>query len=59
MPFATRGYTDLWKCDWNGGKVAVKALRFGPDDDKSKITKVRALFLNRPLRILRRAHYPL
>ncbi|KAF9781132.1 kinase-like domain-containing protein [Thelephora terrestris] len=39
LPFATRGYTDLWKRDLNGGKVAVKALRFGPDDDRSMITK--------------------
>lgn len=39
IPFATRGYTDLWKRDWNGRKVAVKALRFGPDDDRSKTTK--------------------
>ena len=45
MPLATRGYTDLWKRDWNGRKVAVKALRFGPDDDRSKTTKVTILFV--------------
>ena len=45
IPFATRGYTDLWKRDWNGRKVAVKALRFGPDDDRSKTTKVRSFFV--------------
>ena len=45
IPFATRGYTDLWKRDWNGRKVAVKALRFGPDDDRSKTTKVAILFV--------------
>ena len=41
IPFATRGYTDLWKRAWSGRKVAVKALRFAPDDDRSKTTKVR------------------
>lgn len=40
MPFVTRGYTDLWQRRWNGRKVAVKELRFAPDDDKKKITKV-------------------
>jgi hypothetical protein len=47
LPFATRGYTDLWKRDWNGRKVAVKALRFGPDDDRGKATKVTILFVGR------------
>ena len=42
IPFATRGYTDLWKRDWNGRKVAVKMLRFAPDDDRSKTIKVIA-----------------
>jgi hypothetical protein len=45
IPFATRGYTDLWKRDWRGKKVAVKALRFGPDDDRGKATKVTILFV--------------
>lgn len=39
-PLAARGYTDLWKRDWNGIKVGVKALRFTPDDDRSKTIKV-------------------
>ena len=45
IPFATRGYTDLWKRDWKGRKVAVKALRFGPDDDRNKTTKVMSRYL--------------
>ena len=49
-PFATRGYTDLWERYWNERRVAVKALRFSPDDDQSKITKVRVLFLDSSLR---------
>ena len=44
IPFATRGYTDLWKRIWKGSKVAVKALRFAPDDDRGKITRVTGLF---------------
>jgi hypothetical protein len=44
IPFATRGYIDLWKKDWNGQNVAVKELRFGPDDDVGKTTKVVILF---------------
>ena len=40
VPFATRGYTDLWKREWKGRKVAVKALRFAPDDDRGKTTRV-------------------
>ncbi|KAF9647908.1 hypothetical protein BDM02DRAFT_2472123 [Thelephora ganbajun] len=40
IPFATRENTDLWKREWNGGKVAVKALRFAPDDDWSRTVKV-------------------
>jgi len=47
IPFATRGYTDLWKRDWNGGKVAVKALRFAPDDDRNKTTKVMTFSVGR------------
>ena len=47
IPFATRGYTDLWKREWHGGKVAVKVLRFGPDDDRSKTTKVKISFVDR------------
>ena len=42
IPFATRGFTDLWKRDWNGRKVAVKSLRFAPDDDRNKTIKVTA-----------------
>ena len=44
-PVPTRAYTDLWKRDWNGRNVAVKALRFGPDDDRRKIMKVRISLL--------------
>lgn len=44
MPFAARGYTDLWERNWDGRKVAVKALRFGLDDDKNETTKVTVLF---------------
>ena len=47
IPFATRGYTDLWKRDWNGRKVAVKALRFAPDDDRNKTTKVIVFLVGR------------
>ena len=54
MPFATRGYTDLWERCWNGRKVAIKALRFSPDDDQSKITKVRVPFLDPFLGISRK-----
>ena len=42
IPFVTHEYTDLWKRVWNGGKVAVKGLRFAPDDDRGKITRVMA-----------------
>ena len=59
IPFATRGYTDLWKRDWNGRKVAVKALRFGPDDDRSKTTKVTILSVGRSLGISRGTEHPL
>ena len=52
IPFATRGYTDLWKRDLNGRKVAVKALRFAPDDDRSKTTKVSVFSVDRSLGIL-------
>jgi hypothetical protein len=45
IPFATRGYTDLWKREWNGQKVAVKALRFGPDDEIGKTMNVTVLFV--------------
>ena len=47
FPFATRGYSDLWKRDWNGRKVAVKSLRFAPDDDKDKMIKVNSLLVGR------------
>ena len=49
IPFATRGYTDLWKRTWSGRNIAVKALRFSPDDDRSKITKVTVSFVGRLL----------
>ena len=39
-PFATRGYTDLWKRVWSGREVAIKVVRFTPDDDGSKMIKV-------------------
>jgi len=44
IPFATRGYTDLWKREWNGRKVAVKASRFAPDGDRRKMTRVTGFF---------------
>ena len=59
MPFATRGYTDLWKRDWNGRKVAVKALRFAPDDDRSKTTKVTVSSVGRSLGITWGTHFRL
>ena len=59
IPFATRGYTDLWERDWNGRKVAVKTLRFRPDDDKSKITKVKALLAGWCLGMSRSTHHGL
>lgn len=46
IPFATRGYTDLWERNWNGRKVAVKTLRFRPDDDRGKTTKVMVLLVD-------------
>ena len=52
IPFATRGYTDLWKRDWKATKVAVKVLRFGPDDDRNQTTKVMSRYF--PIRIPRR-----
>ena len=51
IPFATRGFTDLWKRDWDGRKVAVKVLRFAPDDDRSKTIKVTASLVSRPIRV--------
>ena len=59
IPFATRGYTDLWKRVWNGRKVAVKALRFAPDDDRSKTTKVTIFSVGWSLRILWGTRYHL
>lgn len=40
MPFSTRGFTTLWKGQWNGNPVAIKMLRLGPDDDLNKIAAV-------------------
>jgi len=40
VPFATRGYTDLWKRDLNGRMFVVKALRFRPNDDSREATQV-------------------
>ena len=40
MPLVTGGYTDLWKREWSGRTVAVKALRFGTDNDIDKTIKV-------------------
>jgi len=56
VPFATRGYTDLWKWDLNGRKFAVKALRFHPDDDSRKVTQVKTFSVERSLRAPRGAH---
>ena len=46
---ASRGYSDLCKRDWNGKKVAIKALRFHLKGDRSERTKVTALFVDDPL----------
>ena len=56
-PFATRGYTDLWKGECNERKVAVKALRFAPDDDRSKTTKVAVFLVGRSLGVPGGTHY--
>jgi len=53
IPFATRTYANLWRRDWNGRGVAVKALRLAPDDDGSKMTKVMAFLVDRSLGIHR------
>ena len=47
IPFAIRGFTDLWKRDWNGRKVAVKSLRFAPDDDRDKTITVTTSLVGR------------
>ena len=39
-PYVTHGYTNLWKREWGGRKVAVKALRFTPYENRIKTTKV-------------------
>ena len=52
----TGGFTNLWKRDWDGRKVAVKVLRFAPDDDRSKTIKVTALLASRPIRVTWGAH---
>ena len=59
IPFAIHGSTDLWKRDWNGRKVAMKALRFGPDDDTSKTVKVTILSVGQSLGIPRETEYRL
>jgi hypothetical protein len=59
IPFATRGYTDLWKRECNGRKVAVKALRFAPDDDRNKTTKVMVFLVGPYFTILRGTYYRL
>ena len=52
IPFAARGYANLWKRVWSGRKVAVKAFRFSSDEDRSKTTKVTVFFVGRSLGIL-------
>ena len=47
IPIAIRGYTSLWKRDWDGRKVAVKALMFTPDDDRGKAKKVTVFPVDR------------
>jgi len=59
VPFATHGYTDLWKRDLNGGKFAIKALRFHPDDDSREATQVTTFSVGRSLRIPRGSHHHL
>jgi len=40
IPFSTRGFTTLWKGRWSDGRVAIKMLRLGPDDNKEGIVAV-------------------
>jgi len=56
VPFATHGYTDLWKRDLNGRKFAVKALRFHPDDDSREATQVATFSVGQSLRTPRGAY---
>jgi len=56
VPFATHGYTDLWKRKFNGRMFAVKALRFHPDDDRREATQVTTFSVGQSLRIPRGAH---
>ena len=51
IPFATRTYTNLWRRDWNGRGVAVKALRLAPGDGGSRATRVMAFLVGRSLGI--------
>ena len=44
LPVETHAYADLRKGVWRGEDVAVKLLRFAPDDDRAKITKVSSAF---------------
>lgn len=46
IPFASHGYSDIYRRDWDGGKVAVKALRFHLDDDGSERMKVTTVFID-------------
>jgi hypothetical protein len=48
LPFSTRGFTTLWKGRMDGNRVALKILRLGPEDDKSKIATVSCNLEDRP-----------
>ena len=57
IPFAARGYTGLWKREFNGRKVAVKEVTLAPDDDRNKTTKVMVFLVARSSRIPRGTYY--
>lgn len=40
-PIATGGFGDVWKCAYDGRRVAVKALRVYKDEDMHKVKRVR------------------
>ena len=44
LPVETHAYADLRRGVWKDEDVAVKLLRFAPDDDRAKITKVSSTF---------------
>jgi len=48
IAFSTRGFTTLWMGRLNGSRVAIKMLRFGPDDDEDLIVSVSREIGGRP-----------